>query len=117
MNNQINGGYYIDSSTEKLEDYSYTRGIGAYKPHFAGVPANYYPLTCKEICFGILILIFVIAFNLGVLIGFIFWVQAGGLEGYVIAWVAVGLTFVVLMLILFYRGGKQKRRMEKELIA
>lgn len=74
MNNQKITDWPIDSSTEKLEDYSYVRGIGAYKPHFAGVPANYYPLTCKEIFFGALILVFVIAFNLGVLIGFIKWV-------------------------------------------
>lgn len=53
----------------------------------------------------------VIVINLGILIGFIKWVEAGGLEGYVIAWVAVGLAFTVGLLILFYLGGKQRRRM------
>ena len=36
-----------DGSLSQLDTYSYTRGIGAYKPHFVGVPENYYPLNCK----------------------------------------------------------------------
>jgi uncharacterized protein YacL len=62
-------------------------------------------------------LILVIAAGIGILIGFICWVQAGGLEGYVIAWVAVMLTFIVAMIIAFYFGGKARIRMEKEMIA
>jgi hypothetical protein len=27
-----------NESLDHLDTYSYTRGIGAYKPHFAGVP-------------------------------------------------------------------------------
>lgn len=57
----------------------YTRSIGAYKPHFAGVPENYYPLNCKEVTIAVFILIFVILGSLGIMIGFVFWVEAGGL--------------------------------------
>jgi hypothetical protein len=51
------------------------------------------------------------------MIGFIYWVVNTGLENYIIAWVAIFLAFVTIMLILFYFGGKQRRRLEKELIA
>lgn len=68
-----------NDSVERLDDYIYTRGLGAYKPHFAGVPENYYPLNCKEIILSVIILLLVIGGNLGIMIGFVFWVQAGGL--------------------------------------
>ena len=106
-----------DGSLSQLDSYSYTRGIGAYKPHFAGVPENYYPLNCKEIALAAVILILTILFTLGVLIGFIKWVEFGGLDGYIIVWVTVLLVFIVVMIIMFYFGGKARRRMEKELIA
>ena len=43
------GSKYVpdDESIERIDNYSYVRGIGAYKPHFEGVPENYYPLNCK----------------------------------------------------------------------
>lgn len=117
MNNEKFTPEENDQSAEQLESYAYSRGMGAYKAHFAGVPENYYPLNCKEITVAALILIFTIGGVLGIMIGFLYWVQAGGLEGYVIAWVAVFLTFLVVGIILFYIGGKARRRMEKELIA
>lgn len=117
MKNQAYTPEEFDDSVEKLDTYSYTRGIGAYKPHFAGVPENYYPMNCKEITLAVIIMFLTIAFTLGVLIGFIKWVEVAGLDGYIIAWVTVLLVFLVVMIILFYLGGKARRRMEKALIA
>lgn len=102
-----------DDSVEQLDTYSYTRGIGAYKPHFAGVPENYYPLNCKEIAISVVILVCTIGFTLGLLIGFVKWAELRGLDSYIITWVAVLIAFVVLMIILFYLGGKTRRRLEK----
>lgn len=110
MKNQYIADEY-DGSLSQLDTYSYSRGMGAYKPHFAGVPENYYPLNCKEIAISAFILVFTIGAVLGIMIGFLFWVQAGGLEGYVIAWVAVLIAFIVIMLVLFYWGGKRRRVM------
>ena len=62
-------------------------------------------------------MVLVIIAGLGILIGFIKWVEYGGTDGYIIAWVAVLLTFVFIVIILFYFGGKARRRLEKELIA
>jgi membrane protein DedA with SNARE-associated domain len=59
----------------------------------------------------------VVGSTLGILAGFIYWIVNKGLDSYIITWVAVFLAFFVVMLILFYIGGKQRRRMEKELIA
>jgi membrane protein DedA with SNARE-associated domain len=59
----------------------------------------------------------VVGCTLGILAGFIYWVVIKGLDSYIITWVAVFLAFFVVILILFYMGGKQRRRMEKELIA
>lgn len=106
-----------NDSIDQLDTYSYTRGIGAYKPHFAGVPESYYPLKWHEIVRAVLILLFVIGATLGLMIGFLYWVTNRGLESYAIAWVAILLAFVVMMIILFYLGGRTRRRMEKELIA
>jgi len=52
----------------------------------------------------------IIAGTLGIMIGFLFWVTSGGLEGYIIAWSIVFLCFVVIMIILFYVGGKSRIR-------
>jgi len=50
------------------------------------------------------------------LIGFTFWTKAGGLEGYIIVWSIVAIVFTIVMMILFYVGGKGRIREEKELI-
>ena len=50
------------------------------------------------------------------MIGFLFWIQRGGLEGYTIVWSIVFLVFTLLMMILFYIGGKDRIREEKRLI-
>jgi hypothetical protein len=39
--------YQQENSESVLDTYSYSRGIGAYKPHFEGVPESYYPLKCS----------------------------------------------------------------------
>ena len=47
------------------------------------------------------------------MIGFIYWVKDGGLEGFAITWCTVYLVFVFVMIIAFYFGGKMRIRMEK----
>jgi|LakMenE18May11ns_1017448.scaffolds.fasta_scaffold9618165_1 hypothetical protein len=32
-------------SIEALREYDYVRGMGSYRPHFAGIPEEYYPLS------------------------------------------------------------------------
>ena len=51
------------------------------------------------------------------MIGFIFWVINSNLKVYVNIWSAILLGFVVLMIILFYTGGKDRIRQEKLMIA
>lgn len=58
----------------------------------------------------------IIGSTLGMLIGFTFWTKAAGLEGYIIVWSIVAIVFVIVMMILFYVGGKGRIREEKELI-
>ncbi len=62
------------------------------------------------------IVVSVIGLVLGTMIGFLFWVTEGGLEGYIIVWSIVILVFIIIMMILFYVGGKNRIREEKELI-
>jgi hypothetical protein len=57
-----------------------------------------------------------IAVVLGILIGFLFWVTAAGLNGYIICWVVILLVFIAIVIVLFYLGGKDRIRLEKELI-
>ena len=57
-----------------------------------------------------------IVIALGIMIGFIFWVLDGGLEVYVIVWISILLAFVAFAIAMFYTGGKNRRRLEKELI-
>ena len=107
----------LEDTSSSINELSYARGIGAYKPHFAGVPDTYYPLSNGEIAKGFLILFLTIGVTLGIMVGFQFWIVNGGLEGYIIAWVVVLLICIVLAILCFYKGGKDRRRMEKELIA
>jgi uncharacterized membrane protein len=50
------------------------------------------------------------------MIGFLFWIMTAGLEGYTIVWSIVFLVFTVLMIFLFFIGGKSRIREEKRLI-
>jgi hypothetical protein len=56
--------------------------LGVYKPHFEGIPEDYYPLNCKEIIYYSIVVFLTIVFGLGVLIGFIYWVLDTGLNLY-----------------------------------
>jgi membrane protein DedA with SNARE-associated domain len=53
---------------------------------------------------------------LGIFIGFLFW-AVQNLERYILTWSIVFCISLVIMLILVYFGGKDRRRQEKELIA
>lgn len=62
-------------------------------------------------------MILVIGGALGIMLGFLFWVLNGGLVGYTIVWSIVFLVFTMMMMILFYIGGRGRIREEKKLIA
>jgi uncharacterized protein YacL len=63
-----------------------------------------------------LFVVFIIGAGLGIMIGFLFWILAAGLEGYTIVWSVVFLVFTALMFVLFYIGGKSRIKEEKRLI-
>ena len=105
-----------DDSRYDLKELDYVRNIGAYKPHFEGISEYYYPLTCFETsCCG-LILFLTIGLVLAMMIGFLFWVQGSGLDLYVIVWSAGLLFFMLICIMLLYKGGKERRSLEKAMI-
>ena len=91
-----------------LKNYEYTRVMGSYKPHFKGIPDGYYPLSTWEIVMYAIFIVLIVGAGLGIFVGFLFWVLNGGLNGYVIAWSIVFLVFTILMIFLFYVGGKSR---------
>jgi hypothetical protein len=99
-----------------LNELEYSKVMGGYKPKFEGIPEDYYPLNGCEIFKYVLFVFGIIGGSLGVMIGFIFWVLSGGLEGYTIVWSIVFLCFVTIMMVLFFVGGKSRIREEKQLI-
>lgn len=106
----------FEFSSHTFHEYEYTKGLGGYKPKFVGIPNDYYPLsTCETIMYSALVL-GIIGGVLGIMIGFLFWVLAGGLSGYIMTWSIVFLVFTFLMLILFYFGAKGRIKEEKKLI-
>ena len=50
------------------------------------------------------------------MIAMMFWATEGGIHAYIIIWAIIFLVFVVVMMILFYIGGKGRIKEEKELI-
>jgi uncharacterized protein YacL len=92
-------------SASNLKPYSYVRTMGAYRPHFEGIPEEYFPLTACEVIGYI-----------GLMIGFLFWVTEKGLNDYIIVWSIVFLVFTVFLIIAFYVGGRSRIREEKRLI-
>lgn len=103
-------------SASNLKQYSYVRTMGAYKPHFEGIPEEYFPLTACEVISYTIFVLGVIGGALGLMIGFLFWVTNKGLEDYTIVWSIVFLVFVVFLIIAFYVGGRGRIREEKRLI-
>lgn len=71
----------------------------------------------SETLLYLLFVVLTIGGVLGLMIGFLFWITNRGLESYTIVWSIVFLVFVVLMMILFYIGGRARIRDEKNLIA
>lgn len=72
-------GFKEEPSLDMINQFEYVRKMGAYKPTFEGIPEDYYPLTCSEVCLYAIFVIAVIAGTLGMMIGFTFWTRAGGL--------------------------------------
>lgn len=103
-------------SASNLKSYSYVRSMGAYKPHFEGIPEEYYPLTACEVIGYSIFVLGVIGGSLGLMIGFLFWVTNRGLNDYIIVWSIIFLTFSVFLIIAFYIGGRNRIREEKRLI-
>jgi len=106
----------LQNSLDTINQYEYVKKMGAYKPTFEGIPDDYYPLTACEVLKYTIFVLAIIGSVLGMMIGFIFWVLKGGLADYILVWSIVILLFSVLMMILFYVGGKNRIREEKELI-
>ena len=50
------------------------------------------------------------------MIGLLFWITGRGLAGYTIVWSIVTLCFVIVIIILFYVGGRKRIQEEKRLI-
>jgi hypothetical protein len=90
--------------------------MGSYKPHFEGIPDEYFPLSTGEAFKYTIFVILIILATLGIMLGFLFWVLSAGLTGYTIAWSTTFLVFAVIMIILFYYGGKSRIKEEKRLI-
>ena len=55
-----------------------------------------------------LYVVLTIAGVMGVMIGFLHWVLKGGLEDFIIVWSIVFLVFTVILIILFYHGGRSR---------
>ena len=103
-------------SAANLRQYSYVRTLGAYRPHFQGIPEEYYPLSaCEVIAYSIFVLA-IIGGSLGLMIGLLFWVTNRGLVDYTIVWSIIFLAFVLFLLVAFYAGGRNRIREEKRLI-
>jgi hypothetical protein len=85
---------------------NYNRPMGGYKPHFEGVPEDYYPASSCDIILMILFVTFMIAGILGVMIGFVYWELAVGTRSFVNVWVIVLCVFVGVMFVTVYFGGK-----------
>ena len=90
--------------------------MGSYKPAFEGIPEDYYPLTTEEVIKYSIFVVSIIGGTLGIMIGFLFWITQAGLNDYVIIWSIIFLVFVVIMMVLFFIGGKNRITEEKELI-
>lgn len=90
------------------QKFDYVKKIGAYKPTFEGIPDDYYPLTCGEVVKYTIFVISIIGVTLGIMIMFLFWCTLGGVTTYIIIWGIVILVFVVILMILFFIGGKNR---------
>jgi cbb3-type cytochrome oxidase subunit 3 len=90
--------------------------MGGYRPHFEGIPDEYYPLSACEVFMYTIFVIGIIGGVLGIMIGFIYWVTNLGLTNYIIAWSIIWLFFILLAIIAFYVSGKGRIREEKRLI-
>jgi hypothetical protein len=82
--------------------------MGAFKPTFVGIPDDFFPLTNWEIFKYTLFVVVVIFGVMGVMIGFLFWIVNAGLSGYTTAWSIATLCFTIIMIILFYVGGRKR---------
>ena len=62
-----------------------------------------------------MIVVGVICCTLGFMLLQMLWIVKGGLKSYTVVWSTIFLVFMVVMLILFYVGGRERIREEKEL--
>lgn len=103
-------------SAMTFDQFTYTRAMGAFKPAFSGIPDDFYPLTGCEVFKYSLFVLGIIGGTLGIMIGFMFWITVGGLDGYIVAWSVTSLVFVLTMIILFYVAGRTRIKEEKKMI-
>lgn len=82
--------------------------MGGYKPEFQSIPDNYYPLNNIEVFKYVTFVVSIILGSLAIMIAFLFWCTDGGLNSYAIVWSVLFLLFVVVLMILFYVGGRNR---------
>lgn len=92
------------------------RPMGAYKPHFASMPEDYYPTSICDMVLLVLLLVLTIGGSFGALVGFLVWDFQIGTSTFVLIWSIILVVFLVVMFVSIYFGGKSKLRFEKELI-
>ena len=102
-----NSALYLD------QNYEYVKKMGAYKPTFEGIPEDYYPLTPGQVVKYIIFVVSVIVGTLAIMIAFMFWCTKGGLTAYAIIWSIIFLVFVVVLMVLFFIGGRGRIKEEK----
>ena len=88
------------------QQFEYVKKMGAYKPSFEGIPEDYYPLSTQEVLKYTIFVVSIISGTLGIMIGLLFWVTGSGLNTYIVVWSIFFLVFAVVMMILFFIGGK-----------
>lgn len=102
-----------DELAFEIEEFQYRKKIGSFKPKFVGIPEDFVPLTSTEGFLYAMIVLLTIGSVLGIMIGFMFWITRHGLTDFAAIWSAIFLAFVVIMIIAFYFGGKNRIREEK----
>jgi hypothetical protein len=111
---------YMDKTVGQInmefEEFEYRKPLGAFKPKFAGIPENYFPLTCSEALLYSLIVFLTIGGTFAIMIGLLFWVTTKGLSDFVTVWSIISIMFILILIPAFYVGGKGRIREEKRLI-
>jgi hypothetical protein len=94
----------------EYELINYNRALGAYKPHFAGIPDDYYPASTCDVVVMVLFVTLMILGGVAIMIGFLYWDLAVGTKNFVTVWVIVDCVFIGVLLVSIFFGGKARLR-------